>query len=457
MKLAVNDNLLHLDGVSLVDIADQFGTPTYVYSYQHLQEKIRMAREVFEGLNYHISFAMKANNNLYILKIFREMGLGADAVSMGEMLAAQKAGYLPNEIILNGNGKTDKEIAYAIQQGIFAINVDSYEEFDRIRQFAQLCPDREIRIFLRLNPDIDPKTHPYISTGLKKNKFGMEFQVGTLILQEAVKIPNLKVIGTHFHIGSQLLDHKPYVEAIRKISDFFRSHRRYSMPFINLGGGWGIDYHKEGEGFPLEAYRQEVIPLLSKLNKKIILELGRYLVSESCFLLGKVLGIKSTAHKNFVITDMGMNDLIRPTLYQAYHFIEPVENIPARKMVIADIVGPLCETGDKIAENYPLKRVEPGEHLVVYDVGAYGYSMVSNYNLRPHGAEVLVRGGKVFLIRPRQTYEELFSYYEPAQMHVQALPSPSLSYEDMFNLNRPTQTEDILDDQRKEDQWISSD
>ncbi|MBP7460129.1 MAG: diaminopimelate decarboxylase [Candidatus Delongbacteria bacterium] len=410
MQLNVDGNVLHLDGVSFLQIAREFGTPTYIYSQAMIQDKIKAAEKVLDGLDYHISFAMKANSNINILNFLRSRGLGADAVSLGEMKAAERAGYTPDKIILNGNGKTMEEFHYAISKSIFAINVDSYEEFQTLKLLAKQYKNHEITLFLRINPDIDPKTHPYISTGLRKNKFGINFKVGTHILQEAEECKNLRICGCHMHIGSQLLDYRPFLDALKKMEEFYQANRKYDMPYLNLGGGWGIDYLKDGNGFPLDEYRRLIIPELKRFNKKVILELGRYLIADSCFLLGTVLQVKATKYKNFIVTDIGMNDLIRPSLYQAFHYIEPVETIPSRKVFTADIVGPICETGDKIAENYPIRWVKPGEHLVVYDTGAYGFSMASNYNLRLRGAEVLIHSGRADLIRPRESYDRLFDY-----------------------------------------------
>ncbi|MBN2417338.1 diaminopimelate decarboxylase [bacterium] len=401
---------LRYDDVSLAEVAAAFGTPVYVYSHETILEKITLLKSVFSDVDVEISFAVKANNNIALLKILKEQGIGVDVVSLGELKAVLKAGFMPAQIIFNGNGKTRRELESTIAKNIFAINVDSKEEFDTIAEIAGATAAPAIRLFLRINPDIDSHTHPYISTGKKINKFGMSFDVALGLLKKAERTPGVDVAGLHFHIGSQLLDIAPYAAVVKKVEKFLETCREFSLPFLNLGGGWGIDYRKTGNHFPVDTYKAEILPVLKRMGKRYIVEMGRYLLGESGVLIGSVILNKSGTDRNFIITDIGMNDILRPSLYVAYHHIEPVRQYSGRERITADIVGPLCETGDKLAENYTIQRIEPGEYIAVMDTGAYGYSMSSNYNFRLRPPEVLLKEGRMIEIRPRETYERLLDY-----------------------------------------------
>ncbi len=409
MSIYRDNDTLFIDGFDISKIADEYGTPLYIYSFNTMVDNIYKVKKVFEGLDYKISFAMKANGNIHILKYLKDYGLGADAVSIGEVLAAKRAGFNDNEIILNGNGKTEQEIKYAIENDLFAVNVDSKEELLRISKILEKYNSKALNIFLRVNPDIDPKTHPYISTGLKENKFGINIQDVDEIVEIIKRNPLIKLKGFHIHIGSQLLDYKPYYDAIEILCALYDRYSELNLEYFNIGGGWGIDYHHNNKLFPVDDYKENIIPLLKRINKKIIIEFGRYIIGNSAVIVSNVLYIKKTAYKNFLVLDAGMNDLLRPSLYQAYHHVEPVI-IRTSKKDIFDIVGPICESGDVFHKNYEINSPEIGDYIVFYDVGAYGFSMASNYNMRLRPAEVLIKDNKVELIRKRESFDEIFNY-----------------------------------------------
>lgn len=400
---------LTIEGIPLEEIAAERPTPFYLYSLQQIERNIGKVREVFAEVDYHLSFAAKANNNLYLLAYLKSIGVGIDIVSPGEFLACKRVGFDPKDVIVNGNGKKKDFLRELIAYKPRAINVDSKEELARIDALVKETGE-SVTVALRVNPDVDPITHPYISTGLKKNKFGMELETAAQLIEAYLDHPLVKIEGLHLHIGSQLLQIGPYVDAYSKIGDFINSLENHHLKFINIGGGWGIDYLRDGREFPLEDYKKRVLPILKDYGMEIILELGRFIIGNAAVLVGQVNYVKETAYKTFVVTDASMADLIRPSLYAGYHHIYPQYDRGEEGSF--DIVGPLCESGDRFAEDRPMKRPQEGEYIVVCDVGAYGYAMSSNYNFSLRPAEYLITPEGIKEIRPREDFNRMIDYFK---------------------------------------------
>ncbi|KAB3529065.1 diaminopimelate decarboxylase [Alkaliphilus serpentinus] len=400
---------LTVEGIPLEEITKGRPTPFYLYSWRQIERNIERIESVFEGLNYHISFAAKANNNLHLIKGLKDLGVGIDVVSLGEFYSAKRVGYNPHNVIVNGNGKSLDFLREMLVYQPRALNIDSWEELERLVELAE-AEKKEITVALRVNPDVDPITHPYISTGLKKSKFGMDLDMAKKLIGIYYKHPYIKIEGLHLHIGSQILKVSPYEDAYSKVDNFIKGLEEHQLTFMNIGGGWGIDYYKDGNEFPLEEYKKKVIPILKQMNMEIILELGRFIVGNAGMLVGQVEYIKKTPHKTFVVTDASMADLIRPSLYNSYHHIYPQFNQGQEKEF--DIVGPICETGDRFAEGRSLKSPMPGDYIVIADTGAYGRVMSSNYNFSLRSAEYLVKDQEVVEIRPREDFEEITSYFK---------------------------------------------
>ena len=400
------NNVLHCEGVSLKKIAKEFGTPAYVYSYNTLRTHFRVFDKAFKEVPHLICFSVKANSNLAILKLFAEEGGGADIVSGGELYRALKAGIKPGKIVYAGVGKTREEIAFALQKGILMFNVESNQELVLISSVAKEMGKRA-KVALRVTPEIDPKTHPYITTGLKKDKFGISINKAIDEYRFAATLSNIDVIGIHTHIGSQLTEVHPFVEALKKMVALLEELKGIGIDIrhINVGGGLGITYNEEEPPHP-EDLADALVPLIKGTGCTIIFEPGRVIVGNAGILLTEVLYIKEGDHKRFVIVDAGMNDLIRPSLYEAYHEIAPVVE-KNRGKVLVDIVGPICESGDFLAKDRMLPETQPGELLSVMSAGAYGSTMSSNYNSRRRGAEVLVKGSECYLIRRREQYSDI--------------------------------------------------
>lgn len=399
----------------LEKIGDLYGTPSYVYSEKEIIKRVNLVNNVFEdlnNLNIIPTFACKANNNPRLIEIFGKNGFGADIVSIGEYYAAKKANISDEKIVWNGNGKSYKEMEYLGSKNIF-INIDSIEEYNR---WVELKEKVELKatFFLRINPDVDAKTHPHISTGLKKNKFGIHLEY----LENILKEQRLKIYGFHIHIGSQITTVAPYEEAISKVIDL---SKKYSLSMINIGGGWGINY-KDGE-LDINLFKKQVVPLLKNF-KSVIVELGRYLIAPTGLLLLKVEYVKKTPYKTFIVVDGGMNVLMRPVLYNAYHKITVLEPENSSRTnnetieekiteITADIVGPLCESGDVLALDRNILVPKVGTYIVVKDVGAYGFSMSNNYNSVPRPPEILVsekgiNDYEIKIIRKRETVDDMF-------------------------------------------------
>lgn len=385
----------------LKQIGETYGTPVYVYSQSEIERRIGIVKDTFSGINLLPTFACKANNNPRILELFGKSGFGTDIVSIGEYYASKKAGIPDEKIVWNGNGKSMADMEY-LGKKIKYINIDSVEEYER---WTKLGSDAEF--FLRINPDVDPKTHPHISTGLKKNKFGIHLELLDGLLEKALKEKKLKLSGFHIHIGSQITHVEPFEEAISKVVEL---SKKYGFSKINIGGGWGINY-KDAE-LNVQEYKSKIITYL-KPFELVITELGRYLIAPASVLILRVEYVKRTPHKNFVVVNGGINVLMRPAMYNAYHrvsILEPYDESSEEQIV--DIVGSLCESGDILALERAIKIPKEGSFVVIEDVGAYGYSMANNYNSMPRPAEVIVneKNGKfeVRLIRKSESVEELF-------------------------------------------------
>jgi diaminopimelate decarboxylase len=400
------DNGWKIEGVSVEEIAKKYGTPTYVYSGMMLEEAISKVYHVFEGLPFTLSYACKANGNPLLLNFLHKHGLWMDVVTMGEYQIARRAGVKPENIIVNGNGKTLFDLETWLEEGVFAINIDSQEEYSLIVE-NRLSGNDRTQFFLRVNPDVDAKTHPYISTGLKKNKFGIHLETAQKILEE----DRLPVSGIHMHIGSSISEITPYAEAIEKLLRF--KERNSSLQYLNIGGGWSIDYSHSGKEFDVSAFRQTIVPLLKSFDCPVIAELGRYIVGSAGTLLSKVMYLKQTPYKRFIVCDANMATLIRPALYGAEHIVLPlIAPEKKRKRFIVDVVGALCETGDILAQGREIDEVVPGELVAILDTGAYGYAMSSNYNGVFRPAEVLVQAENTRLIRRRETADDIMRLIE---------------------------------------------
>ena len=397
---------LYCEQVPLARIAKEAGTPCYVYSYATLVRHFRAFDGAFHDVPHIIAFAMKANSNLAILHLMAKEGNGADIVSGGELYRAVQAGVSPAKIVFAGVGKSRDEIRQALEAGMLMFNVESSAELREVNDVAGEMK-RPARVALRINPDIDPKTHPYISTGLKKSKFGISAERALEEFKLAASLNHIEVVGVHAHIGSQLTDVTPFVDSLKKILllvERLKSHGA-DIHYINVGGGLGITYSEEVPPLPRDLARA-ISPLLRDLKCVLILEPGRVIVGNAGLLLTRVLYNKDGEDKRFMIVDAAMNDLIRPSLYGAYHEIRPVKETPGATAVV-DVVGPVCESGDFLAKDRSMPQAQPGDLLAVMSAGAYGFVMSSNYNSRPRVPEVLVKDGEIHVIRHRETYEDL--------------------------------------------------
>lgn len=353
-----------------------------------------------------ICYSVKANSNLTVIKTFLNEGAGLDIVSGGELYRALKAGANPSHIVFAGVGKTHEEIEYAIRQNILFFTVESEPEAVRISKCAKRLR-KTARIAFRINPDVDPKTHRYISTGKKENKFGLTPHRALKAYDMASKLPGLKIAGLHIHIGSQILSSRPFSQALSRVSELCikLKNNHSSFQYIDIGGGIGISYMPSQKPLDLTAFARAILPRLKKLNLSVVMEPGRYLAGNSGILVCRVQYVKDNPIKKFVIADAGMNDLIRPSLYQAHHEILPAKR--TNRKIFGDLVGPICESGDFIAVNRPLPYIRENDILAIASAGAYGFSMSSNYNSRPRPAEIMVRGNKPVVIRKRETWEDL--------------------------------------------------
>ena len=404
---ASREGVLHAEDVSLEAIARKYGTPCYVYSRAALEAAYRSFAEPCAGRDVLICYAMKANSNLAILNLFARLGAGFDIVSGGELQRVIKAGGNPRKVVFSGVGKTAAEMRAALSAGIFCFNVESEGELERLSDTAAKMR-KTARVSLRVNPDVDAKTHPYISTGLKQNKFGIAHDEAIAIYRKAARLPGLEVVGIDCHIGSQLTETAPFLAAMERVLDLVDRLRRMGVGIrhIDLGGGLGIRYRNESPPSPGQ-YLGDLFKRLGKRKLQVLFEPGRALVGNAGVLLTRVEYLKHNAAKNFAIVDAAMNDLLRPALYSAWHDIQPVQPRAGGK-IRYDVVGPVCETGDFLGRNRPLK-LEPDDLLAVFSAGAYGMSMSSNYNSRTRPAEIMVDGKRTTLIRRRETIPGLFA------------------------------------------------
>ena len=399
---------LYCEQVPVSRIVKEIGTPCYVYSYTTLVRHFRAYDGAFKDVPHIIAFAMKANSNLAVLRLMVKEGSGVDIVSGGELFRALKAGVPPSKIVFAGVGKSADEIRDALKAGILMFNVESPAELRAINDVAASLGTKA-RVALRINPDIDPKTHPYISTGLKKSKFGIAADRALEEFTIAAAMNYIDVVGVHKHIGSQLTEITPFVEALKKVLTLIKALRAQGLNirYLNIGGGLGITYSDEKPPLPQDL-ADAVSPLVRDLGVTLVMEPGRVIVGNAGILVTKVLYMKTGEAKNFVIVDAAMNDLIRPSLYGAYHDIRPLsEAVAHRPKHHVDVVGPVCESGDFLAKDRAVPEVQPGDLLALMSAGAYGFVMASNYNSRPRIPEVLVKDGEIYVIRERETHDDL--------------------------------------------------
>jgi diaminopimelate decarboxylase len=401
------DGELFAEQVPLSEIAAQFGTPCYVYSRATLERHYRAFDDALNGIDHRICYAVKANSNLAVLQILARLGSGFDIVSGGELARVLRAGGSADKVVFSGVGKHADEIEAALDAGIACFNVESEAELQRISSIAAAHGSRA-RIALRINPDVDARTHPYISTGLKENKFGVDIAEAERLYEMAVRLPGIDVHGIACHIGSQLCELSPFLDALqRTLALIERLERRgIRLQHIDIGGGLGVRYRDETPPEP-EQWAQALRPLLEGRGLTVCTEPGRAIAGNAGVLLTRVELLKHTSHKNFAIVDAAMNDLLRPSLYKAWHDIVPVRPRVGAETHTWDIVGPVCETGDWLGKDRALALVE-GDLLAIRTAGAYGFVMSSNYNTRPRAAEVLVDGEHSRLVRARETYEDLW-------------------------------------------------
>ena len=398
---------LYCEKVRVRDIAEAVGTPVYIYSYRTITEHYQKLMRAFRALRPLVCYSMKANSNLAILKALVRKGAGLDIVSSGELFRALRTGCDPKKIVYAGVGKSRQEIEAAARAGILLFNVESIPELDQIQQVAARLK-KKVQVSLRVNPGVDPHTHEYIATGKAESKFGLDMDRAHAIFIKADAYPSLSICGIHVHIGSQIVTGDPFVKAFRKVLIFITSLEKegYVIRYLNLGGGLGIIYSDERPQ-TADAYAQQLIPLFQGRKFRLIFEPGRFIVGNGGILVSQVLYLKETAMKNFAIVDAGMNDLIRPTLYDSHHEIWPLLKNSKSKKLAYDVVGPVCESGDFLAKDRTLQELRDGDYLALLSAGAYGFSMSSNYNSRPRAAEVLVKGKEFAVVRKRETNADL--------------------------------------------------
>jgi len=414
------DGELHAEGVPLTDLAERHGTPLYVYSRETILDHYGKLVRAFAEIEPIICYSVKANGCLAVLKLLKDAGSGFDVVSGGELARVRAVGGEMTKTVFAGVGKTDAEIEAAVEAGILLFNVESESELGRISTIAENRGGR-VRVALRVNPDVDARTHHHVTTGKSGSKFGIDLRQAAGIVRRAASFPGVVIDGVHMHIGSQITEVEPYVEALAKLAGFVLEHRSPATPigFTNIGGGFGINYANEDARTAGE-FAAALVPALRQIGGRAIMEPGRFIVGNAGVLLTRVLHVKRSGKRSFAVVDAGMNDLVRPALYQAYHEIWPVRSKPPppqrggppgfeATLIITDVVGPVCETVDTFATGRPLPPVGRGDLLAVFGAGAYGQSMASNYNSRPRVAEILVSGPAGFLVRRRETADDLLA------------------------------------------------
>ncbi|MGW8321059.1 MAG: diaminopimelate decarboxylase, partial [Thermodesulfobacteriota bacterium] len=403
---AYRDGRLFAEDIPLEKIAQEVGTPFYCYSHATLARHFQAFKAALEGVSHLICFSVKSNSNLAVLNVFLNQGAGLDVVSGGELYRALKAGADPKKIVFAGVGKTVREMEEALRAGILLFNVESEQELlalDRVAGLGRM----KAPVALRINPDINPQTHPYISTGLRQNKFGIPFDKSVDVYRQARALKYIDPIGVHCHIGSQILEVQPFVDTLGRIKELVMKLKEESITvkYLDLGGGLGITYGDEVAPPPSE-YVEALLRELGDLDCTLIFEPGRVLVGNAGIMVTRVLYMKRGPEKSFIVVDAGMNDCIRPSLYGAYQAVWPVAQREGEK-ISGDVVGPICESGDFLAKDRLLPPLEPGDLLAVMSAGAYGFTMASNYNSRPRAAEVLVKGTEQWVVRDRETYEDI--------------------------------------------------
>ncbi len=398
---------LFCEEVSIPHIVEEMGTPCYIYSHRTLIRHFHAFDNAFHNIPHIVAYAMKANSNIAVLRLLAKEGSGADIVSGGELFRALKAGVPSNKIVFAGVGKSSEEIRYALESNILMFNVESHSEILQINEVAKTMGLRAC-VALRINPDIDPQTHPYIATGLKKSKFGIAADQALKEFASANQLPHIDVVGVHCHIGSQLTQVAPFVDAINKVLALMQTLQSQGVKirYMNIGGGLGITYSDETPPHPKDL-AAAISPLLQTASCQIIMEPGRSIVGNAGILVTRVLSNKMSATKQFVIVDAAMNDLLRPSLYEAHHDIQPVLKNESAPVNTVDVVGPICESGDFLAKDRKMPQPQSGDLLAVMSAGAYGFTMASNYNSRPKIPEILVKEDKIMVIRQRETYEDL--------------------------------------------------
>lgn len=405
----MKNGTLYAEGVSVKELAKRYGTPLYIYSSATLKRHFQAFDSAFDAVPHLTCYSVKANSNLAVLRLLASLGAGMDIVSGGELYRALLAGVPAQRIVYSGVGKKAAEIAQALNAGILMFNVESVQELLRINDVAKGL-GKKAQVSFRINPDVDPKTHPYISTGMKKNKFGLNIESALDAYALARDLPAVEPVGMDCHIGSQLTTIEPFLEALDKLLAFYEKLKGMNLDirYLDLGGGLGIPYNEEEPPHPKE-FGAALTKALSGIPLKVILEPGRVIVGNAGILVTEVLYTKQTPSKSFVIVDAAMNDLVRPSLYGSFHRIEEVEP-KGRGEQDVDVVGPICESGDFLAKDRMLPEVMQGELLAVYSAGAYGFTMSSNYNTRTRAAELLVDGENVIVARRRETYEALVAH-----------------------------------------------
>jgi len=401
-------NNLYCENIRVQYLAEKFGTPLYIYSYKTLIDHFLKLQNAFASIEPLICYSVKANSSLAILKALVDKGAGLDIVSGGELFRAMKVGCPPEKIVYASVGKTDAEIKEGINRGILFFNVESFPELENINRIARKL-NKVVNVAIRINPDVEPKTHRFITTGKLTNKFGIDFKTAEKILIRCCSFPNVNIKGLHIHIGSQITESAPFVFAITKMVKFISQlkNKGVEIEYLNIGGGLGIIYNQETPQTAKD-FAKKVLPIFKNTGLKIILEPGRFIVGNAGILVTKVLYIKSTPKNKFVVVDAGMNDLVRPALYEAYHQILPLRAMSRKSRTEKlDVVGPICESADFFAKARKMSIPDEGDYLAVMSAGAYGFSMSSNYNSRRRAEEIMVVNDRSFVIRKRESCEDL--------------------------------------------------
>lgn len=400
------DGTLFCEDVDLAEVVRMYDTPAYVYSASVIRNNFRAYEQSLTDVPHQVCFAVKANSNLAVLSLLAAEGAGFDIVSGGELYRVLAAGGKPGKVVFSGVGKTEAEIRYALEQGIHSFNCESEAEISLISQIASSL-GRQASIAIRVNPDVDADTHPYISTGLREHKFGVDIGEAEEIYRRAAQLPGIVIEGVSCHIGSQLLSVDPVLQAAEKVLALISRLRSQGLPIrhVDLGGGLGVGYRPEERGFPIDSFVTKLLRQIGGHDLTLLLEPGRSIVAGAGVLLSRVLLIKQNGEKTFIILDAGMNDLLRPALYQAHHEIKVLSQ--RQGTMTADLVGPVCESGDFFARNRTLSKAEPGDLVAIETTGAYGFVLSSNYNSRPRACELLIDGARIHVARKRETYDDL--------------------------------------------------